>query len=140
MVQFNLKKVVGGVVKVVKVVILIDEQMIEYVKEYIDWMDKYNQVCVDDDLYIVCLKKLIEGLIEVEGMLLNFKVYYVIDVNVFVCVDGSVWVFFLLMDIMIDEELLGVIGYEVGYVVYKDLKNGFCIVLLILVLKDGILL
>ena len=91
MAQFNLKKAVGGAVKAAKAVTLTDEQMREYVKEYIDWMDKHNQVCADDDPYTVRLKKLTEGLNEVEGIPLNFKVYYVIDVNAF-----AVSVFFLL--------------------------------------------
>lgn len=89
MAQFNLKKAVGGAVKAAKAVTLTDEQMREYVKEYIDWMDKHNQVCADDDPYTVRLKKLTEGLNEVEGIPLNFKVYYVIDVNAFACADGS---------------------------------------------------
>ncbi len=120
MAQFNLKKAVGGAVKAAKAVTLTDEQMTEYVKEYIDWMDKHNQVCADDDPYTVRLKKLTEGLTEVEGMPLNFKVYYVIDVN------------------MTDEELLGVIGHEVGHVAHKDSKNGFRTALLTSALKDGI--
>lgn len=47
--------------KAAKAVTLTDEQMTEYVKEYIDWMDKHNQVCADDDPYTVRLKKLTEG-------------------------------------------------------------------------------
>ena len=38
MAQFNLKKAVGGAVKAAKAVTLTDEQMTEYVKEYIDWI------------------------------------------------------------------------------------------------------
>ena len=138
MAQFNLKKAVGGAVKAAKAVTLTDEQMREYVKEYIDWMDKHNQVCADDDPYTVRLKKLTEGLNEVEGIPLNFKVYYVIDVNAFACADGSVRIFSSLMDIMSDEELLGVIGHEVGHVAHKDSKNGFRTALLTSALKDGI--
>ena len=138
MAQFNLKKAVSGAVKADKAVTLTEEQMTEYVKEYIDWMDKHNQVCADDDPYTIRLKKLTEGLTEVEGMPLNFKVYYVIDVNAFACADGSVRVFSSLMDIMSDEELLGVIGHEVGHVAHKDSKNGFRTALLTSALKDGI--
>ena len=58
-----------------------------------------------------------------EGMPLNFKVYYVIDVNAFACADGSVRVFSSLMDIMTDEELLGVIGHEVGHVHTKTQRT-----------------
>lgn len=138
MAQFNLKKAVSGAVKAAKAITLTDEQMTEYVKEYIDWMDAHNQVCADDNPYTIRLKKLTEGLTEVEGMPLNFKVYYVTDVNAFACADGSVRVFSSLMDIMTDEELLGVIGHEVGHVAHKDSKNGFRTALLTSALKDGI--
>lgn len=113
----------GGAAKVVQATTLTDAQMAAYVKEYIDWMDKHNQVCAEDDPYTLRLKKLTQGLTEVEGIPLNFKVYYVIDVNAFACADGSVRVFSSLMDIMSDEELLGVIGHEVGHVAHKDSKR-----------------
>ena len=138
MAQFNLKKAVSGAAKVTQAVTLSDEQMVAYVKEYIDWMDEHNQVCADDDPYTVRLKKLTEGLTDVEGIPLNFKVYYVIDVNAFACADGSVRIFSSLMDIMSDEELLGVIGHEVGHVAHRDSKKGFRTALLTSALKDGI--
>lgn len=136
--QFNLKKAVGGAVKAAKAVTLTDEQMTEYVKEYIDWMDEHNQVCADDNEYAIRLKKLTEGLSDAEGIPLNFKVYYVVDVNAFACADGSIRVFSSLMDIMSDEELLGVIGHEVGHVAHRDSKSGFRTALLTSALKDGI--
>ena len=136
--QFNLKKAIKGATSAVKAVTLTDEQMTEYVKEYIDWMDKHNPVCADDNEYTIRLIKLTEGLTDAEGIPLNFKVYHVIDVNAFACADGSVRVFSSLMDIMSDEELLGVIGHEIGHVVHRDSKNGFRTALLTSALKDGI--
>ena len=61
-----------------------------------------------------------------------------IDVNAFACADGSVRVFSSLMDIMSDEELLGVIGHEIGHVAHKDSKKSFRTALLASALKDGI--
>ena len=78
------------------------------------------------------------GLTSVEGIPLNFKVYNVIDVNAFACADGSVRVFAALMDIMDDDELLGVIGHEVGHVAHKDSKKAFKQALLTSALSDGI--
>ena len=115
--QFNLKKAVSGASKTVQAVTLTDEQMANYVKEYIDWTDKHNQVCADDDSYTVRLKKLTEGLTEVEGIPLNFKVYHVTDINAFACADGSVRIFSALMDIMSDEELLSKHGYLGTFVI-----------------------
>lgn len=136
--QFNLKKAVSGGLKAVKAVTLTDKQMAEYVKEYIDWMDKHNQVCPDDTPYTIRLKELPQGLDEADGIPLNFKVYHVGDVNAFACADGSVRVFSSLMDIMTDEELLGVIGHEIGHVAHRDSKDGFQTALLTSALRDGI--
>ena len=69
---------------------------------------------------------------------MNFKVYNVIDVNAFACADGSVRVFSSLMDIMSDDELLGVIGHEVGHVAHHDSKKAFKQALLTSALRDGI--
>lgn len=138
MAQFNLKKAISGAAKATKAITLTDEQMTEYVKEYIDWMDQHNQVCADDNPYTIRLKKLTEGLNDADGIPLNFKVYYVTDVNAFACADGSVRVFSSLMDIMSDEELLGVIGHEIGHVAHRDSKKGFRTALLTSALKDGI--
>ena len=136
--QFSLGKAIKGAGKVVQAATLTDDQMAEYVKEYIDWMDTHNPVTKEDNPYTQRLMKLTEGLTSVEGLPLNFKVYDVIDVNAFACADGSVRVFSSLMDIMSDEELLGVIGHEIGHVAHKDSKKAFRTALLTSALKDGV--
>lgn len=138
MAQFNLGKAIGGGAKAVKAATLTDEQMRQYVKESIDWMDTHNKVCDANSPYTKRLNKLVAGLDEVEGIPLNFKVYYVIDVNAFACADGSVRVFSSLMDIMTDDELIGVIGHELGHVALKHSKKAFRTALLTSALKDGV--
>ena len=56
--QFNLGKAVSGGVKAVKALTLTDEQMRQYVKEYIDWMDENNPVLSEDDPYAQRLRRL----------------------------------------------------------------------------------
>ena len=136
--QFNIGKAAGGAVKAAKAITLSDADMANYVREYIAWMDKNNKVCDARSPYTKRLNKLTQGLTNVEGIPLNFKVYYVTDVNAFACPDGSVRVFSSLMDAMTDEELLGVIGHELGHVAHKDSKKGFRTALLTSALKDGI--
>lgn len=136
--QFNLKKALGGAAKAAQAVTLTDAQMTAYVKEYIDWMDQQNQVCADDDPYTLRLRKLVDGLTSADGIPLNFKVYHVTDVNAFACADGSIRVFSSLMDIMTDEELLGVIGHEIGHVAHRDSKKAFRTALLTSALRDGV--
>lgn len=135
--QFNLSKAAKGLGKTVEALTLTDDQMSAYVKEYIDWMDKHNPVLPDNDPYTQRLKKLTDGLTSVEGIPLNFKVYNVIDVNAFACADGSVRVFAALMDIMDDDQLLGVIGHEIGHVALHHSKKAFKQALLTSALKDA---
>ena len=104
---------------------LTDDQMAAYVKESVDWMDKHNPVLPEDDPYTQRLRKLTAGITDADGIPLNFKVYNVIDINAFACPDGSVRVFSSLMDMMNDDELLGVIGHEIGHVLKRHSKNAF---------------
>ena len=136
--QFNLKKAISGGAKAVKALTLTDAQMAAYVKESMDWMDKHNPVLPENDPYTVRLRKLTAGITDADGIPLNFKVYNVVDVNAFACPDGSVRVFAALMDMMSDDELLGVIGHEIGHVLKHHSKNAFKTSLLTDALKDGI--
>lgn len=136
--QFNLKKAIGGAAKAAKAITLTDEQMAAYVKESVDWMDKNNPVLPETDAYTKRLRKLTEGITEADGIPLNFKVYNVVDVNAFACPDGSVRVFAALMDKMTDDELLGIIGHEIGHVVKRHSKNAFRTQLMTDALKDGV--
>ena len=136
--QFNLSKAANAGLKAAKAMTLTDAQMAEYVKESVNWMDEHNPVPGDDDPYTIRLKKLTEGLTDVDGIPLNFKVYNVIDVNAFACADGSVRVFSSLMDKMTDDELLGVIGHEIGHVGLHHSKKQFKQELLTGALKDAV--
>ena len=137
MAQFNLKKAVSAGAKAVQAATLTDAQMASYVKESVDWMDKHNPVLPEDDPYTQRLRKLTEGITDADGIPLNFKVYHVIDINAFACPDGSVRVVSSLMDIMSDDELLGIIGHEIGHVMKHHSKNAFRQQLLTGALKDA---
>lgn len=136
--QFNLSKAIGGAAKAAKALTLTNADMAAYVKESVDWMDTHNPVLPEDNPYTVRLRKLTEGVTEADGIPLNFKVYDVIDVNAFACPDGSVRVFSSLMDIMSDDELLGIIGHEIGHVMKHHSKNAFRNELLTGAAKDAI--
>lgn len=82
--------------------------------ESVAWMDAHNPI--DEGEYDARLKRLTEGITEADGLQLNFKVYYVTDINAFACGDGSIRVFSSLMDIMDDDELMAIIGHEIGHV------------------------
>lgn len=138
MAQFDFMRAISALSKVTQAATLSDEQVAAYVKEYVVYMDQKNDVAGPKDPYTIRLNRLTQGLNEVEGIPLNFKVYKTKDVNAFACADGSVRVFSSLMDLMTDDELLGVIGHEIGHVAHHDSKKGFKQALLSSALRDGL--
>jgi putative metalloprotease len=69
------------------------------------------------------LRNLTKGLNGVNEIPLNFKVYKEDEINAFACADGSVRVYTGIMDVMTDNELLGVIGHEIGHVAMSHTKR-----------------
>ncbi len=121
--KINLGKAAGIVSKGAKALTFTNEDAVKLSKESVDWMDKNNEVAGPKDPYTVRLNKLFGKHKSQDGLTLNYKVYKVKDINAFACADGSVRVFSSLMDIMTDEELLAVIGHEIGHVKNQDTKD-----------------
>ncbi|MBD5239764.1 MAG: M48 family metallopeptidase [Bacteroidales bacterium] len=136
--QFNLSKAINSASKATQALTLSDDQVAAYARESVNWMDTHNKVSDPDSEYTQRLNRLTEGLTSADGIPLNFKVYEVIDINAFACPDGSVRVFSSLMDIMDDDELLGVIGHEIGHVAKHHSKKQMRQELLTGALKDAV--
>lgn len=136
--KLKLDKLLNGAKKVVSAATISDKDVREYVHEYVIYSDSINQVAPENNEYSKRLVKLTEGLNQVDGIPLNFKVYITKDVNAFACADGSVRVYSGLMDLMNDDEVLGVIGHEIGHVTHKDTKNAMKQALINSAIFDGI--
>ena len=134
--QFNLKKALSAGMKTLQAVTLSDAQIEQYVGEYIRQSDSVNTLCGPDDPYTLRLERITQSFNNKDGI--NIRVYRTQDVNAFACADGSVRVYSGLMDIMSDEEILGVVGHEIGHVRNKDTKDAFRNALLTSALRDGI--
>ena len=115
-----------------------DEDVAEYAREYMEYLDGTNDVLPEDSPYSERLAALTADLKRVDGIVLNFKVYRDDDLNAFACADGSVRVLTGLMDAMTDGELLGVIGHELGHLAHKDSKESFKKALIASAVRDGI--
>ena len=92
-------------------------------KEGVTWMDQHNKVAEPGSEFATRLDNLFGKHKSESGLTLNYKVYLVKDINAFACADGSVRVFAALMDLMTDEELLAVIGHEIGHVANHDTRD-----------------
>lgn len=136
--NMNMNALMSGASKALQAATLSDDQVRSYVKEYVAYSDKQNKVAPAGNKYATRLAKLTNGLTSVDGVPLNFKVYLTDDVNAFACADGSVRVYSGLMDRMTDEEVLGVIGHEIGHVAHKDTRKAFQEALLQNAVLEGI--
>lgn len=134
----NTGTLMQGGMKVLQAATISDAQIQEYVREYVTYSDKQNNVLPESNAYTQRLRRITKGITQVDGIPLNFKVYQTKDVNAFACADGSVRVYTGLMDLMTDDEILGVIGHEIGHVGLKHTKKQFQQALLTSALKDGI--
>ena len=119
--KLNTAKLLDAGKDVAKAVTLSDSDIAQLSREAVAWMDANNPVADETTEYGARLKRLTEGITEVDGLPLNFKVYKVADVNAFACGDGSIRVFSALMDLMDDDELMAIIGHEIGHVVHACL-------------------
>lgn len=122
--QINLgEKALGALQKGVTSFTFSDEDAANLSKEAVAKMDKENEVAGPKDPYTIRLNRLFGKHKNENGLVLNYKVYKVKEVNAFATADGSVRVFSGLMDIMDDNELLAVIGHEIGHVANHDSRD-----------------
>ncbi|HVG14436.1 MAG TPA: M48 family metallopeptidase [Chitinophagaceae bacterium] len=122
--QFKINtKTIDATTKAAKAVTFSDADAANYAKQAVEWMDQNNPVAAPNDPYAIRLNKLFSKHLTEDGLPLNFKVYKVSDINACACADGSVRVFSALMDIMIDDELLAIIGHEIGHVKNHDTRD-----------------
>ena len=122
--QINLgERALGAVSKGLTAVMFSDADAAALSKQAVDKMDSENPIAGANDSYSVRLNKVFGKHSNEDGLSLNYKVYLVKDVNAFATADGSVRVFSGLMDIMDDNELLAVIGHEIGHVANHDSRD-----------------
>lgn len=115
----------GALATAAQALTLSNSQIQAYTRQYIQQLDAKSTVCGANDPYTIRLNRLTANLKSIDGTPLNFKVYKTSDLNAFACADGSVRVYSGLMDILNDDELLGVIGHELGHVAHQDTKNQY---------------
>lgn len=86
-------------------------------------LDSASTIAGPKDGYTLRLNRVFGKHSSENGLKLNYKVYLTKEVNAFACADGSVRVYSGLMDIMDDNQLLAVIGHEIGHVANHDSRD-----------------
>ncbi len=136
--QFNAAYLLSGGAKVAQAAALSDSQIQSYVSQYVQKLDAENTVLPESSAYVKRVRKMTSGITSANGTALNFKVYKTSDVNAFACADGSVRIYSGLLDVMTDDEVLGVVGHEIGHVALKHSKKQFKQALLTSAVRDAI--
>lgn len=117
--KLNQQRLIQGGAYAVQALTLPESDVQAYVSQYIAQLDAQSQVLPATDPYTKRLNNLVGKLTKVGDQPLNYKVYRNNEVNAFACADGSVRVYTGIMDLMDDDELLTVIGHEIGHVALK---------------------
>lgn len=86
-------------------------------------VDSKHQIAPADNRYEARLRRLASPFVQRDGRTFDFKVYLTREINAFAMADGSIRVFSGLMDLMNDQELLFVIGHEMGHVVHDHTRR-----------------
>ena len=123
--NMNTERVMQGGAKVVQSLGITNAQMKSYVTESVAQLDAEATVLPASNAYSKRLANLTKNLTHVDDTPLNFKVYKQDEVNAFACADGSVRVYTGIMDLMNDQELLGVLGHEIGHVAMEHTLNAY---------------
>lgn len=138
---YHLFQLVQGAGKMYEAYTITDEDLAAYAHKVIEQQDAANYVCAPSSSYAKRLKKITSGLKEMNGTPLNFKVYKDSKTaNAFACPDGSIRVYSKLMDIMTDEEVLGVVAHELGHVACHHSRKEYQVSLVTSALRGGLTL
>lgn len=121
--QINIDRTLGALQTGVASFTFSNEDAANVASQAVKKMDSANVVAGPKDGYTLRLNRVFGKHATENGLRLNYKVYLTKEVNAFACADGSVRVYSGLMDIMDDNQLLAVIGHEIGHVANEDTKD-----------------
>lgn len=119
----NVTVMTGAVQDAVTAITLTGTQVKNLAKQAAQASDKSHRIAASDSPYAKRLSRLVETHSFRDGNEFNFQVYLTQQVNAFAMADGSVRIYSGLMDLMNNEELLFVIGHEMGHVVNNHSKK-----------------
>ncbi len=102
---------------------LSDEDVMQLAAQAAVASDNKNKVAPPSNEYHKRLQRLVGKHEKRDGHTFNYRVYLTSKVNAFAMADGTIRVYSGLMDIMTDEELLFIIGHEMGHIVKKHSKK-----------------
>jgi len=122
----------------VQALTLSDEQVARLSTKTAEHMDSRHELAPKNSEYAERLRRLTAGHRELNGYSFDFEVYLSPTVNAFALGDGTIRVYSGLMDMMNDQELLFVLGHEVGHVVSEHVQEKMRIALAASAVRKGV--
>ena len=119
-INWDAEKLTSAAGKAATAASITDDQIVQLCAQSIAQLDAQNTI--DNGTYYKRMARLLKN-VSVPGLNLNCKVYKKDEINAFASGDGSIRVYSGLMDVMSDNELMAIIGHEIGHVVHKDTKR-----------------
>ncbi len=114
---FDVGRALGAAADLGKAATVSDDEVRTYARQMRTYEERSREkVAPASSPYAQRLAGLTDRYRNYDGLALNFKVYQSREVNANASADGSVRVYSGLMDLMTDDELLFVIGHEIGHV------------------------
>ncbi|MBN3562195.1 M48 family metallopeptidase [Aliamphritea spongicola] len=114
--EFNLASAIASGVTVYQAATLEEQDVIQAAQLSAAELDKKNRVAPANSPYSKRLQRIVKGLEVVDGQRMNYRVYLSPAVNAFAMADGTIRVHSGLLDAMPDDQVLAVIGHEIGHV------------------------
>lgn len=125
--EVNLGLAAGAGIDAFKAVTLSDSSVSTMAIDAAKFSDSQNKVAPADSAYARRLSRLANQYAAPQGakenLNFNFKVYLDPAINAFAMADGSIRFYSGLMDVMMDDELLFIMGHEMGHVVHDHSHN-----------------
>ena len=115
--DLNLGRALGAATDLGKAATVTDDEVKAYAKQMRAYEEKNRQkVAPPGSAHAQRLARLTDRFRSHDGLQLNFKVYESKQVNANASADGSIRFYSALMDMMTDDELLFIVGHEIGHV------------------------
>ena len=134
----NLFMVTGAATDAVTAITLSDEQVKSLARQAAYSVDSKHQIASQQSGYDRRISGLLAGLTTADQENFNVKIYLAEEVNAFAMADGSIRIYSGLLELMNDQELLFVIGHEMGHVVNKHSREKMVLAYAASALRKGL--
>jgi putative metalloprotease len=120
-----------------KALVLSDGQIIDSANGACAFKDQTTRLAPEGSPHAERLARLTGPLRAEDGLQLEFKVYMVDEVNAWAMANGCVRVYSGLLDVLTDDEVLSVLGHEIGHVKLGHVKAKMRTALLARGVREG---